>query len=282
MNLLNQIAEELRNKEEYEDIEFFRAIQKINANYIILSPTKKSVEFTKKLNEAFGYEFDYKNSKLPIGMTFEELLLKALAFYYKDPFDYINKNCIIIEKTENILNYLDSIQVMSKLTNEENPDFTSAKMKLLTDKFQERIQKQFEKKLKQLLPSEASYRQYGDYVSFNDGYGLVQIKVEVRGSEEEHKKRYMMEDSPSYNKLDPIVNHISSKIYGREYEINQINNINLSKSLIKQFDGETIFLNEKFLYQSARWTKRQKYEGDYFYCYLGLFLTYNQYCDIAK
>lgn len=279
--LLNEIANRLRNMEEVEDSDFYRAVQEINDNYIILAPTKKSVEFTKQLNDALGFNFNYKNAKLPIGLTFEELFLKSIAFYHKDPFSYINKNCIIIHKNEKVINYLDSIELMSKLTGEEHKDLTTARMKLFTDKFKERIQKDFSSRFEQLLPSGFVYRSPDEPVYFEQGHCFLQVQLKIHGTKQEHEDRFVRDNSEIYNKVEPMVKNLTQMVFKEDFNLVVHDNINLSRKLIKNYDGKTVFRNSKMLHQNGRNTKRG-YMNPYFYCYIGMFLDYNQYCDIIS
>lgn len=276
MRTINEIVADLREKEEVTDIDFFRSIQEINENYFVLAPTKKSVEFTKMLDESLNLGLNYKNRKLPIGMTFEELLLKAMAFNHRDPFSYINKYCITIFKSEEVINFLDSVKLMSKLTGEADPKLTDAEMKLFSNKFHERIHKQFVKNFEKLLPNGFLYRHSDNLVKFKQGHCLIELSTFVDGTEEEHKRGHIRDGSETYEKLEPLINILSKALYGKEYKIRVCDKAILSTKLLNEFDGETIFRTESLI------SENRKIGPGKFRCYTGTFLNYNQFCDMVE
>lgn len=278
-NLINSLSTKLRSMEEVNDVEFFRAIQEINANYIILAPTKKSTNFANNINSVLGYDFKYVHFKLPIGMTFEELYIKALAFHSKDPEKYVKQNCILIPKNEKVMDYLDSVKLISKLTGEEDQSLSSTRMKLLTGKFDERIFKEFLKRFKLMLPENYTIRTY-DTPTFKNGYCLLEVNGSVPGTEEEQKDRFISDDnSPSYNDLEKTIKELSLNVFDKELKIKRHTAINLSMKLIDGYDGETIYRDSNLLYKRDRKSRARK--NNNFGSSVGVILTYNQYCDIA-
>lgn len=290
---MNDVIHELISKQihtlpdEIADAEIYRVIQAIDSNYILLNKTKKSVDLTQKLNKVLEYGFTYTNEKMPIGITFEELLLKSMAFQSDNPFEYIKERCIDIPKTEEVMDYLNGVDLMYKLSGEKNPDFTSNELKLTTNKFKERNNKQFDDKFKKLFNVDGvTVINRSDGHTFYNEHILLEFIVRTLGTEAERETTFLSDNSPTHQALDEKIQSLTEDIFGRKFNIHIVDSASPNRRHIKYHDGNTIIRNERPLYQKAGYksTKRNdKYKNNsHFSCYAGLFLHYNQFCDVIS
>lgn len=286
--MMNKIINELISKQfqmlsdEQADAEIFRTIHEIESKYILLNTTKKAIDLAKGLNETLGYEFNYKPSKMAIGMTFYEILLKAISFRRDDPFSYIKEQCVVIPKNEDVYRYLDGVKIIHKLSEEKDPELTSNEIKLYSLKFKERNDKRFNDKLNKLIdiPNITLYSRGGGYF-FNNGYTEVEIKVSLPGNEEDSRINWQNNNSPMQQKADNIVENFTESLFGRKLKVKRTEYAVISRKLLDEFDGDTIFRTNSLIFEKGKKLSKSSITNQkHFQCTAGLFLNYDQYCDM--
>lgn len=287
---MNDIINELLSKQihllsdEQTDAEIFRAIQAIDDKYILLHKTKKSVELTKNLNEMFDIGFNYTTEKMPVGLTFQELLFKAMSFQPSNPFEYIKDKCVVIPKNEDVLDYLNGVDIMYKLSGDKNPELTSNEVRLYEHKFKERNDKRFNSNFNKLFDSNKIILiKPHDGFNFQKGYSLLNFKIVVSGTEEDRRENYLNGNSPKQQEINVMLENFTEAITGRKFNITIVDKATVSRNQLEHFDGNNIFRTKQLIFEKDKYYKKVKGKmqaGSHFYCYAGLFLTYDQFCDI--
>lgn len=286
---MNDIINELLSKQihllpnEQADAEIFRTIQKIDSKYILLNKTKKSIELTKNFDEMFGTGFNYKTEKMPVGLTFQEILFKAMAFQPSNPFEYIKDKCVVIPKNEDVLDYLNGVDMMYKLSGDKNPELTSNELKLYENKFRERNNKKFTSNFNKFTSNKVFFSRSRDDYLFHNDHVLLEFKIVVLGKEEERFIDYDKENSIKQKAINEVLEKFTEAVFGRKFNIVMSDGASINKRYLKDFDGSNIFRTKQLIFEKGKFYKkvRGKMQTEsHFYCYAGLFLTYDQFCDI--